>query len=80
MPGLVLEVLTGGEKRLRYRRKVKGKDIEITLADFPSVTIDKAREKAKRHALELVDDIDPNQVKREQREAANQATTIEQLY
>ncbi|QIZ77268.1 tyrosine-type recombinase/integrase [Ferrimonas lipolytica] len=64
--GLVLEVMPSGSKYYRYRRCQNGKDLHVTIGQFPQLSVENARKKAKQLALQVMDGVDPNEVKRHQ--------------
>ncbi|WP_169628209.1 tyrosine-type recombinase/integrase [Ferrimonas futtsuensis] len=80
LPGLMIEVLTNGKKVFRYRRKLKGRDLEVTIGQFPATTIDTARHVARDLATEVSQGQNPNKRKREEREQERSAETIGQLF
>lgn len=68
-PGLAIEVLNSGKKRWKYRRKIAGKDVTVTLFGglYPTYSIAAAREWA-RELNELVEaGLDPRDVRREEK-------------
>ncbi|QIA63557.1 tyrosine-type recombinase/integrase [Vibrio astriarenae] len=67
--GLVLDALVSGAKVFRYQRKVNGKNIKVKLGEFPTTTVEQAREMARSTATDLANGINPNQQKREARES-----------
>ncbi|SDJ99589.1 Site-specific recombinase XerD [Ferrimonas sediminum] len=80
LPGLVLVVMANGKKMFRYRRKLKGKDLEVTIGQFPATTIDTARRVARELANEVSQGQNPNSRKRQEREQEKFALTIGELY
>ncbi|GAA5193610.1 site-specific integrase [Ferrimonas gelatinilytica] len=80
--GLLLEVMPSGSKFYRYRRRLNGKDVQVTIGRFPNISIENARRKATQLALELMEGVNPNQRKRDeiaeaQRQAALSLTVTE---
>lgn len=67
--GLVLDALVSGAKIFRFQRKVNGKNIKVKLGEFPTMTVEQAREMARNTATDLANGINPNQQKREARES-----------
>ncbi len=67
--GLGLEVLPNGKKTFRFEQKVLGRNIKVTLGTFPELTVEQAREMAKNAAHEVAQGINPNQVKKQDRNA-----------
>ncbi|WP_052771955.1 tyrosine-type recombinase/integrase [Vibrio mexicanus] len=67
--GLVLDALVSGTKIFRFQRKVNGKNIKVKLGEFPTMTVEQAREMARNTAADIANGINPNQQKREARES-----------
>ncbi|WP_394229102.1 tyrosine-type recombinase/integrase [Shewanella colwelliana] len=65
--GLFLDVLPSGKTIFRFRRKRLGRDVTITIGHFPTITIENARKLATKHASELAEGQNPNEVKRQQK-------------
>ena len=65
--GLFLDVLPSGKTIFRFRRKRLGRDVTITIGHFPTITIENARKLAAKHASELAEGQNPNEVKRQQK-------------
>ncbi|MBY6017369.1 tyrosine-type recombinase/integrase [Halomonas denitrificans] len=82
--GLLVEVMPSGSMFYRYRRRLRGKDVQVTIGRFPEISIENARKKASQLALELMEGVDPNQRKREQmaeeQRQRTEALTVHQLY
>lgn len=82
--GLLLEVMPSGSKHFRFRRRLNGKDLQVTIGRFPTTSIENARKRAVAIAAEMVQGIDPNEQKREavaayEREKAL-SMTVQQLF
>lgn len=69
--GLGLEVSPNGKKTFRFEQKVHGKNIKVTLGSFPELTVEQARDMAKNTAHEIARGINPNEVKKQQKNAQN---------
>ncbi|MDD8058644.1 tyrosine-type recombinase/integrase [Shewanella metallivivens] len=67
--GLILEVMPSGKKYFRFRRKHLGKDVAVTIGLFPNLTIEQARKQAKLIAVDIAQGINPNESKRQAKEA-----------
>jgi integrase len=67
--GLLLEVQPNGKKIFRFRRKLRGKNHNIKIGEFPVCSIENARKIAKNLSSELEQGNDPNNDKRLQRES-----------
>lgn len=65
--GLVLEVLPSGNFVFRFRRKRLGRDISVTIGEFPGISIENARKCAQRIAMEIAEGKNPNEVKQQQK-------------
>ncbi|WP_025821675.1 tyrosine-type recombinase/integrase [Shewanella marina] len=82
--GLILEVMPSGSKFFRFRRKQLGRDVSVTLGEFPNLTIENARKLAKQTAVELSEGINPNEAKREQKRVAELerelSMTVQELF
>lgn len=70
--GLTLEITSAGSKiwRLRYRHPITGKEQTLTIGNYPLITLLEARDKRDIARRQLLDGIDPNQVKLDQRQTA----------
>ncbi len=68
-PGLCVRVTTGGAKTFSVFRRVNGRPTRVTIGKFPETTVEQARDHAARYAAAAVDGLNPNDAKREQREA-----------
>ena len=66
--GLCLYVSPNGKKVFRFEKKVLGKNIKVTLGNFPQITIEQARQLATTQAQVIAAGGNPNQQKKEQRE------------
>jgi integrase len=64
--GLILEVLPSGRKVFRFRRNRLGRDVHVTIGEFPNITIENARKLAKNIASEIAEGRNPNETKRQQ--------------
>ncbi len=74
--GLGLRV-TSGTKAFVFQRRVNGKTARVTIGAWPDMTVDDARERARKMAVMVDDGIDPRrQAKKDQ--AAN--TTLKQTF
>ncbi|EKF9766854.1 site-specific integrase, partial [Vibrio cholerae] len=73
---LFLYVQPSGNKTFYYRRRLNGKYVEVKIGGFPAVTVDNARRRAKELAVDFDRGINPNDIKREAREA----NTINDLF
>ncbi|MCS6118647.1 tyrosine-type recombinase/integrase [Shewanella baltica] len=62
--GLILDVFPSGKKVFRFRRKHLGKDVTVTIGEFPHLTIENARKQAKHIAVDLAEGVNPNEAKR----------------
>ncbi|MCL2913085.1 tyrosine-type recombinase/integrase [Shewanella corallii] len=62
--GLHLDVLVSGKKVFRFRRKYLGKDTSVTIGEFPLITIEQARKRAKQIASDFTYGKNPNEVKK----------------
>jgi integrase len=67
--GLGLEVLPNGKKTFRFEQKVNQRNIKVTLGTFPELTVEQAREMAKNTAHEIAQGINPNAIKKQQKNA-----------
>lgn len=67
--GLFVEVMPTGDKFYRLRRKVKGKDITVTLGPFPDLSPIMARDKAAEVRTQMAQGQHPNQERRNQNQA-----------
>lgn len=74
--GLFLYVLPTGHKTFYFRRRLNNKYVEVKIGVFPNVTVDNARRRAKELAVEFDQGINPNNAKRE----AKEAQTINDLF
>ncbi|GGI72062.1 integrase [Shewanella hanedai] len=82
--GLILDVLPSGKQIFRFRRKHLGKDVTVSLGYFPNITIENARKLALKHASDLSQGQNPNEVKREKKQLADReralSMTVQQLF
>ena len=82
--GLLLEVMPSGRKFFRFRRKHLGKDVSVTIGEFPNITIENARKLAKSVAVEIADGVNPNESKRIRKEEADLeralSMTVQELF
>ncbi|WP_263266657.1 Arm DNA-binding domain-containing protein [Shewanella sp. SM74] len=82
--GLILDVFPSGKKVFRFRRKRLGKDVTVTIGEFPHLTIENVRKQAKRIILDLAEGVNPNEAKRFAKlEAERKETlsmTVQQLF
>lgn len=62
--GLILEVFPSGKKVFRFRRKHLGKDTSVTIGEFPAITIEQARRRAKQIASDFAEGTNPNETKK----------------
>ncbi|WP_261924404.1 Arm DNA-binding domain-containing protein [Shewanella sp. NFH-SH190041] len=62
--GLILEVLPSGKKVFRFRGKHLGKDTSVTIGEFPAITIEQARRRAKQIASDFAESTITRQKKR----------------
>ncbi len=66
-PTLRLRVGKTGIKSFMVFRKIKGKPITVTLGRYPAMTIDQARNEARKQVSSMVEGIDPNKAKKAER-------------
>lgn len=68
-PGLAIEVLSSGKKRWKYRRKIVGRDVTVTLFGglYPTHSIAAAREWAQGLNEQIEAGLDPREVRREEK-------------
>jgi hypothetical protein len=68
-PGLAIEVLGSGKKRWKYRRKIVGRDVTVTLFGglYPTHSIAAAREWAQGLNEQVEAGLDPREVRREEK-------------
>jgi hypothetical protein len=62
VPGLVLSILPSGRKQWALRYRTQGKRRRLILgefADFPKLTLSKAREATEKHRPQIREGIDP---------------------
>ncbi len=82
--GLYLDVLPSGKKVFRFRRKVLGKDITVTIGHFPSLTIENSRKLACKHSSQIAEGNNPNQLKQLAKQQLQQeealSLSVGQLY
>lgn len=67
--GLFLYVQPSGHKTFYFRRRLNSKYVEVKIGGFPSITVDNARRRAKELAVDFDQGINPNDKKKEAREA-----------
>lgn len=84
LTGFGCRVFPSGEKTFVYRYRSNGKRRYITLGGYPDITVDQARNEAKRRAGEVAKGTDPQQQKQEAKQQARQdeigKTTLAQAY
>jgi len=56
-------VTVKGVKSFRFRRKLRGKDLNITIGQYPEMTVEQARKAAIGIANDINNGINPNQIK-----------------
>lgn len=82
--GLILDVLPSGKKIFRFRRKHLSRDVVVSLGNFPTITIENARKLALKHASDLSQGQNPNEVKREKKQQADReralSMSVQQLF
>ncbi|AZG37012.1 tyrosine-type recombinase/integrase [Shewanella psychromarinicola] len=82
--GLILDILPSGKKIFRFRRKHLGRDVTVSLGNFPTITIENARKLALKHASDLSQGQNPNEVKREKKQQADReralSMSVQQLF
>ena len=74
--GLKLRISKTGTMTFFVYRKIKGRPERITLGRFPQITVDHARTKTHQINASVADGMNPNQVKRQER----QEPTLQNLY
>lgn len=82
--GLILDVFPSGKKVFRFRRKHLGKDVTVTIGEFPHLTIENARKQAKHIAVDLAEGVNPNEAKRLAKQEAERkealSISVQQLF
>lgn len=74
--GLGIDVFSSGTKVFRFVQKVNGKNVKVTLGNFPEITVEQARGLAREVAHKIASGINPNEEKR----TARNYTTFDQLF
>lgn len=74
--GLGIDVFSSGTKVFRFVQKVNGKNVKVTLGNFPEITVEQARGLAREVAHKIASGVNPNEEKR----TARNYTTFEQLF
>ncbi len=67
LPGLQLRVWASGKKVFTVRCKLDGKAKRVSLGQYPAMTIEQARAKARQELAHIFDGIDPNALKKADR-------------
>jgi integrase len=67
LPGLAMMVTAAGSKAFYLYRKVKGRPQRVRLGAFPDISIDQARDLARKSTADIANGIDPMAQKREAR-------------
>lgn len=75
--GLYLEVTPTGGKLWRYKYRFNGKEKLLAIGKYPDVSLKKAREKHQKARQQLADNIDPSEIKKQ--EKAAKANTFKEL-
>src|SRR6056297_1560375 len=65
--GLYLEVTPAGGKLWRYKYRFNGKEKLLSLGKYPDVSLKKAREKHQKARQQLADNIDPSEIKKQEK-------------
>ncbi len=74
--GLVLEIMPSGSKYFRFRRFQQGKYITVSIGEFPNITIEQARHKAKEISFNFAEGLNPNQIKQEAKQKRDQEEAL----
>jgi len=70
VPGLRLQTTDKGVKTFQFYRWFQDRPLLITLGRFPAMTVEQARQQAKKHLGELAEGKDPGQEKKRRRDEA----------
>ncbi|WP_206999810.1 tyrosine-type recombinase/integrase [Trinickia mobilis] len=78
--GLVLEIMTSGSKVWRYRYTLHGeRQPMVTIGDYPSITLQEAREKARRYAEIVAKGVSPVTDAKKDRGAVKRFDTLKEF-
>jgi hypothetical protein len=71
---------TVGGQFFRLIKKINGKKVTVKLGDFQTMTVEQARIKALGHLVEMSQGINPNELKRNDRESTSNIVTCSDLF
>jgi hypothetical protein len=78
--GLILEAMTSGSKAWRYRYSLHGKrQPMVTIGDYPAVSLQDARGKARKHAEIVAKGISPVADARKDRGSVKRFDTVKEF-